>query len=260
MRRETVDELVSEHIPANAYAEQWDTAGLQEAVKETFGLDLPVTDWAKEEGIADQEISQRLLNAADAAAARKAAEIGPDLMRHVEKEVLLRTLDMLWREHIINLEHLRQGVGLRGYAQRDPLNEYKSESFTLFESMLARLRVAVTEQLMHIQLAPQAHLDMDMPELPQMHAHHFNPMTGEDDFQLEEQQATGTDGPMPGRKAGAQARGGDGAPKRQPVRKAKAAAAVDPNDTATWGKVARNAPCPCGSGKKFKHCHGTLVS
>jgi preprotein translocase subunit SecA len=260
MRREVVDELVGEHIPANAYAEQWDSPGLQEAVKETFGLDLPIADWAKEEGIADREISERLLNAADAAAARRAAEIGPELMRHVEKEVLLRTLDMLWREHIINLEHLRQGVGLRGYAQRDPLNEYKSESFTLFESMLARLRVAVTEQLMHIQLAPQAQFDVDMPELPQMQAHHFNPLTGEDDFQLEEQQATGTDGPMPGRKAGAQARGGNGGPKRQPARNAKAAATVDPNDTATWGKVARNAPCPCGSGKKFKHCHGTLVS
>ncbi len=148
-------------------------------------------------------------------------------------------------------------MGLRGYAQRDPLNEYKSESFTLFESMLARLRTAVTEQLMHIQLAPQAQFDMDMPELPEMQAHHFNPLTGEDDFQLEEQQATGTDGPVPSpRKA---ARGGNG-PKRQPTRNAKPGAAVDPNDTSTWGKVARNAPCPCGSGKKFKHCHGALVS
>jgi preprotein translocase subunit SecA len=172
-------------------------------------------------------------------------------MRHVEKEVLLRTLDMLWREHIINLEHLRQGVGLRGYAQRDPLNEYKSESFTMFESMLSRLRTATTEQLMHIQLAPNTTFEMESPELPEMYAHHVDPMTGEDDFMLEEQQATGTDGRLASRQGGA---------KRQPARKAAAAAAVDPNDTSTWGKVSRNAPCPCGSGKKFKHCHGALVS
>jgi len=260
MRRETVDKLVAEHIPPNAYAEQWDAGGLQEAVKETFGLDLPVQDWAKEEGIADEEIHERLLNEANAAAARKAAELGPDLMRHIEKEVLLRTLDHLWREHIIMLEHLRQAVGLRGYAQRDPLNEYKSESFTLFESMLARLRVAVTEQLMHVQLAPNAQFEMDMPELPEMQAHHFNPFTGEDEFELEEEQATGTEGrSMPSRKGAAQGRSGTNAAKRQPMRGAKAAAVVDPNDTATWGKVARNSACPCGSGKKFKHCHGALV-
>jgi preprotein translocase subunit SecA len=257
MRREVIDELVGEHIPPNAYAEQWDTAGLQEAVRDTFGLDLPIPDWAKEEGIADQEIRERLLNAVDSAAARKAAEIGPELMRHIEKEVLLRTLDHLWREHIINLEHLRQGVGLRGYAQRDPLNEYKSEAFTLFESMLSRLRTATTEQLMHVQLAPNTSFEMEMPELPEMHAHHADPMTGEDDFFLEEQQATGTEG----RPAARQGGGGGNSAKRQPVRnKAAAAAAVDPNDTSTWGKVSRNAPCPCGSGKKFKHCHGALVS
>jgi preprotein translocase subunit SecA len=251
MRHEVIDELVTEHIPPNAYAEQWDAEGLKEAVKDTFGLDLPIPDWAKEEGIADEEIRERLLNAADSAAARKVAEIGPELMRHVEKEVLLRTLDMLWREHIINLEHLRQGVGLRGYAQRDPLNEYKSESFTMFESMLSRLRTATTEQLMHIQLAPNTTFEMESPELPEMYAHHVDPMTGEDDFMLEEQQATGTDGRLASRQGGA---------KRQPARKAAAAAAVDPNDTSTWGKVSRNAPCPCGSGKKFKHCHGALVS
>jgi preprotein translocase subunit SecA len=106
-------------------------------------------------------------------------------MRHIEKEVLLRTLDHLWREHIINLEHLRQGVGLRGYAQRDPLNEYKSEAFTMFESMLSRLRTATTEQLMHVQLAPNTTFEMEAPELPEMFAHHVDPMTGEDDFFLE---------------------------------------------------------------------------
>ena len=155
MRRETVEELVGKHIPANAYAEQWDVQGLHDAVKNVFDLDLPIIDWSKEEGIADQEIRERIAEKVDAAAARKAAELGPDLMRQIEKGVLLQTLDQLWREHLIMLEHLRQAVGLRGYAQRDPLNEYKSESFTLFEAMLARLRMAVTEQLMHVQLAPQ---------------------------------------------------------------------------------------------------------
>jgi preprotein translocase subunit SecA len=258
MRREIVDELVADHIPPNAYAEQWDAGGLQEAAKEVFNLDLPIADWAKEEGIADEEIRERLLNAADAAAAKKAAEFGPELMRHIEKEVLLRTLDMLWREHIINLEQLRQGVGLRGYAQRDPLNEYKSESFTLFENMLSRLRMGVTEQLAHVHLAPNTDFDMDVPELPEMHAHHIDPITGEDDFQIEVEQGRGATA----RKGGAQAKGGSGAKKQQPVRNAKGGGsdAVDPNDKSTWGKVARNAPCPCGSGKKFKHCHGALVA
>jgi preprotein translocase subunit SecA len=256
MRREIVDELVADHIPPNAYAEQWDAGGLQEAAKEVFNLDLPIADWAKEEGIADEEIRERLLNAADAAAAKKAAEFGPELMRHIEKEVLLRTLDMLWREHIINLEHLRQGVGLRGYAQRDPLNEYKSESFTLFDNMLSRLRMAVTEQLAHVQLTSNADFDMESAELPEMHAHHIDPLTGEDDFVVEAEQATGTDGrALSARKGGAQAK------KQQPVRNVKnGGGAVDPKDKSTWGKVARNAPCPCGSGKKFKHCHGALVA
>jgi preprotein translocase subunit SecA len=251
MRREVVEEFVREHIPENAYAEQWDTEGLQQAVKDVFGIDAPVPDWAKEEGIADEEIRERLENLVDAAAAKKAAEIGPELMRHIEKEVLLRTLDMLWREHIINLEQLRQGVGLRGYAQRDPLNEYKSESFTLFESMLSRLRTAVTEQLSHVELAPNAQFELEAPELPEMFAHHLDPLTGEDDFLLEEQQGGG----IAARKGN-----GKGGAKSQTVRNPKAAANVDPNDKSTWGKVARNAACPCGSGKKFKHCHGALVS
>ncbi len=165
MRRESVEELVGNHIPPNAYAEQWDTQGLQGAVKETFGLDLPIIEWSKEEGIADEEIRERITEKVDAAAARKAAELGPDLMRQIEKSVLLQTLDQLWREHLIMLEHLRQAVGLRGYAQRDPLNEYKSESFTLFEAMLARLRMAVTEQLMHVQLAPNQSFEMEMAGL-----------------------------------------------------------------------------------------------
>ncbi|NJM34917.1 MAG: preprotein translocase subunit SecA [Rhodomicrobium sp.] len=251
MRHETVQQLVAEHIPPNAYAEQWDAKGLQDAVKGVFDLDLPVADWAKEEGIADQEIRERLIEKTDAAAARKTVEFGRELMRQVEKGVLLQTLDQLWREHLIMLEHLRQAVGLRGYAQRDPLNEYKSESFVLFENMLERLRMAVTEQLMHIQLAPSQGYEMNIEPLPEMHASHVNPLTGEDEFELAEA-ATGTDWP-PGAPGG---RGGGAAP----ITQREQGASADPNNPETWGKVSRNAPCPCGSGKKFKHCHGALVA
>jgi preprotein translocase subunit SecA len=252
MRRETVEQIVSVHIPPNAYAEQWDAQGLQEGVKGIFNLDLPVVEWSKEEGIADQEIRERLIEKTDAAAARKTVEFGRDLMRQVEKGVLLQTLDQLWREHLLMLEHLRQAVGLRGYGQRDPLNEYKSESFALFESMLTRLRMAVTEQLSHIQLAPNQDFEMEVEELPEMRLSHVDPLTGEDEFELAEA-AIGTDGPLPGRSPG---RGNGPAPLRTRSKKA----AVDPNDQSTWGKVPRNAPCPCGSGKKFKHCHGALVA
>jgi preprotein translocase subunit SecA len=163
-------------------------------------------------------------------------------MRQIEKAVLLQTLDHLWREHLVTLEHLRQVIGLRGYGQRDPLNEYKSESFTLFEHMLARLREAVTGQLMHVQLASQDEAPpLEATELPAMEAHHFDPLTGEDEFALE--------------AAGAGASAGAAAPAR--ARKAQSAqAAPNPADPSTWGKVQRNALCPCGSGKKYKHCHG----
>ena len=129
---------------------------------------------------------ERLVKAADEKAAKKAADFSPAIMRQIEKAVLLQTLDHLWREHLVTLEHLRQVIGLRGYGQRDPLNEYKSESFTLFEHMLARLREAVTGQLMHVELARQEDVPpLDQPELPPMEAHHFDPTTGEDEFALE---------------------------------------------------------------------------
>ena len=163
-------------------------------------------------------------------------------MRQIEKAVLLQTLDHLWREHLVTLEHLRQVIGLRGYGQRDPLNEYKSESFTLFEHMLARLREAVTGQLMHVQLARQDEVPpLEATELPPMDVHHLDPLTGEDEFALEA--ANG---------------GGNGRGGVKPARARKTAAGPNPADPSTWGKVARNALCPCGSGKKYKHCHGTF--
>ncbi len=167
MRHHVIDDLVRRHIPEKSFAEQWDVDGLKEAMQGIFDLDLPIEEWPHEEGIGAEEVYERLMRAADERAAARAADIGPQIMRQIEKAVLLQTLDHLWREHLVTLEHLRQVIGLRGYGQRDPLNEYKSESFTLFEHMLARLREAVTGQLMHVQLARQDEVPpLEATELP----------------------------------------------------------------------------------------------
>ncbi len=246
MRREVIDELVKLHIPENAYAEQWNIGALSEAVSGIFGLELPIAEWAAEEGIADQEIRERITEKIEAKAAQKAAEIGPEMFLRIEKMVLLQTLDHLWREHLVTLEHLRQVIGFRAYGQRDPLNEYKTEAFVLFESMLVRLREAVTGQLMHIELAPPEEQPMLQPvELPPMQAHHVDASTGVDEFALADAALA------------AEARPNGATPdRRAPLQTRKGSFKVDPKNPATWGKVARNAPCPCGSGKKYKHCHG----
>jgi len=245
MRHQVIDDLVATHIPEKSYAEQWDIAGLKEAMKTIFGLDLPLSEWAAEEGIGDAELHERLIRAADEKAAAKAVNFGPQIMRQIERAVLLQTLDNLWREHLVTLDHLRQVIGLRGYGQRDPLNEYKNESFTLFEHMITRLREAVSSQLMHAELAPQDEVPpIEVTQLPPMEAHHVDPTTGEDEFALETAGAGGN---------------GRGGAKPQRARKAAAGAAVNPADPTTWGKVQRNALCPCGSGKKYKHCHGQFT-
>jgi preprotein translocase subunit SecA len=226
-------------MPEKSYADQWDMEGLKEKVQEIFGLDLPVDEWAQEEGIGEAEIHERLIKTTDEAAAKKAAQFGPKIMRQLERAILLQTIDGLWREHLITLEQLRQVIGLRGYGQRDPLNEYKSESFTLFEQMLGRLREAVTGQLMHVELTQQDKVPpLEEAELPPMEVHHWDPATGKDEFALE----AATAGSPSGAAKSARAR--------------KTTAAMNPADPSTWGKVQRNAPCPCGSGKKYKHCHG----
>ncbi|MEJ0025601.1 MAG: preprotein translocase subunit SecA [Rhizomicrobium sp.] len=235
-RAEVVADLVSSHIPERAYAEQWDAAGLHDEVLDIFGVDLPIVDWTKEEGIADEEVRERIMSAVDKKAAERAANFGPELIRYAEKAILLETLDHDWREHIIQLDHLRQYVALRGYGQRDPLNEYKGEAFALFESLLGRMRTGVIRKLMHFQVASEPIPQLVDPSLQSMRVSHIDPLTGEDDF-----------------AAPAPSAGGPRAiPRDRDV-------AVDPNDPRTWGKVQRNAPCPCGSGRKFKHCHGALV-
>ena len=226
MRHSVIGDMVGRHIPENAYPEQWDASGLKTAVKDALGLDLPVDDWAREEGIADEEVRERITRQADEAMAAKVAKYGAEIMRYVEKSVLLQTLDHLWREHLVMLDHLRQVVGFRGYAQRDPLNEYKSEAFQLFDNLLNRLREGVTAQMLRVEIVSEP---PPMQELPPMEAHHINPATGEDEMAL----------------AGA-ASGSAGL----------VAAERKPNDPSSWGKVGRNEACPCGSGKKYKHCHG----
>ena len=236
MRHAAIEDLVSKHVPENAYPEQWDTKGLREELKRILDLDLPVDEWAKEEGIADEELLSRLDRHADEHMASKAGQWGADVMRYVEKSILLQTLDHLWREHLVMLEHLRQVIGLRGYGQRDPLNEYKAEAFNLFEGMSTSLREAVTSQLMRVEVrtAPPE----EQASLPYMEAHKIDPSTGEDELAL--------------------ARAGAETLVRHGI---TAAAAVErnPNDPTSWGKVGRNEACPCGSGKKYKHCHGRFA-
>ena len=185
LRHQLVHELVRTNIPESAYAEQWNTQGLKDAVSGIFGVDLPIDEWAHEEGIADQEIEERLNKEFDAKAEQKERELASENFRQIEKMVLLQTLDHLWREHLVTLEHLRQVIGFRAYGQRDPLNEYKSEAFVLFEAMLARLREAVTGQLMHVELAPpDQHPALQPMELPEMEAHHIDPFSGLDELAL----------------------------------------------------------------------------
>ena len=197
-------------------------------------IDLPVDEWAKEEGIADEELRSRILRQADEHMAAKVGQWGPDVLRYVEKSILLQTLDHLWREHLVMLEHLRQVIGLRGYGQRDPLNEYKAEAFNLFEAMTTQLREAVTSQLMRVEIVQQPQ-EEEAPALPPMQAHHINPNTGEDELALAEA------GALTLARAGITS---------------KPAAERNPNDPTSWGKIGRNETCPCGSGKKYKHCHG----
>ena len=236
MRHQIIDDIVSKCIPAKAYPEQWDTEALHEEALRILGLDLPIADWAKEEGIADAEIRQRLTDHADRTAAEKAANYGAEIMRSVEKSLLLQILDQVWKEHLLTLDHLRQGIGLRAYAQRDPLNEYKRESFNLFEEMLDLMRERLTQVLAHIelQISPEDQAQLFQRSEPEM-------------IETREDPAFQKDG---GKRAEGPAL------LATPIRSRQAATDIDPNDAMTWGKVARNAPCPCGSGKKFKHCHG----
>ena len=236
MRHEVIEDMVEKCMPENAYVEQWDTGALHEEVLRILGIDLPVEDWAKEEGIADTEVRERLIDIIDRRMAEKAANYGPEIMRSVEKSLLLQILDQVWKEHLLTLDHLRQGIGLRAYGQKDPLNEYKRESFSLFEEMLSILRERVTSILCHVELELTPNEDLFLPRADQ------------------EMVETRTDPAFP--MAGGEA---PGLPQAATVRVRRASETIDPTNPATWGRVARNKACPCASGKKYKHCHGKVA-
>ena len=239
MREQVIDDLIDQFMPPKTYADQWDTQGFQAAVVEQLNLNEPVAAWCEEEGVDDEVIRERLIEASDSMMAQKAEQFGPENMRNIEKQVLLQAIDGKWRDHLLTLEHLRSVVGFRGYAQRDPLNEYKNESFQLFESMLDSLRTEVTQKLGQIR-----------------------PMTEEEQQQLMSQ--------MQERQAGAQVAAAQAAEDNSAAPAATettattetgstAVAGFDENDPTTWGNPSRNDECPCGSGEKFKHCHGKLA-
>ncbi len=244
MRAEVIEAMVSRHIPPDAYAEAWDVEGLEHEVREKLNLDLPVADWAKEEGIADEEIRERLLEAADADYAERVERNTAPMSRLIEKQVVLQALDTLWREHLVALDHLRQVIGWRGLAQRDPLNEYKSEALELFRSLMTHWDEAVISQMSRVEVsfeappAPQALPPMEMlhPDPVSATAHASAELTALDDLN-------------------ARLAATDFSPQSLAVPETQR----DPENPETWGKIGRNEACPCGSGKKYKHCHGQLV-
>ncbi len=236
MRTGVIDDLVAKHIPHDAYPEAWGIVDLKQEVAAKLNLDLPVDAWAKEEGIADEEVAARLHKAAEDAYAERVQRNTPEAMRFVEKQVILQSLDHLWREHLVTLDHLRQVIGWRGMAQRDPLNEYKSEAFELFQQLIAQWHEAVIAQMSRVEVRFQE----PEPPPPPMQFQHLDPATGENEFPF--------------------------GPVNEPVSAGLLAATSglavaerDPNNPSTWGRVGRNEPCPCGSGKKFKHCHGQVA-
>lgn len=207
MREETIDWIVSESIPAGSFPDMWDADLLTSLSMSHLGIEVPGADWVTEDGVTDGEITDRLRSACDRHMASKATIFGPDAMRNIEKSVILQILDQQWKEHLLSLDHLRQGINLRAYAQKDPLNEYKREAFQMFEGMLDKMRQTVTMALAHVNLRPQ-------------------------------QNAGSTD--------------------EAPAKKDAKQASVLGETQVKSDKVPRNAPCPCGSGKKFKHCHGQI--
>jgi preprotein translocase subunit SecA len=231
MRHQVIDDLITEHMPPKSYADQWNTEGLYADVIATLGIDVPVMKWADEEGVDDNDIRERLEEASDAYMVEKAEAFGAETMRNIEKQVLLQSIDGKWREHLLTLEHLRAVVGFRGYAQRDPLNEYKTEGFQLFERLLDGLRTEVTQKLGQIR-------PMSAEEQAQLVA------------QMQAQQAAAAKASEDAVARATSPPGGTGATLRE---------GFVEDDPTTWGTPSRNDACPCGSGKKFKHCHGKLA-
>jgi preprotein translocase subunit SecA len=239
MRHEVIADMVARRIPAKAFAEQWATEELAEDVRRVLNIDLPVVEWGREEGMDEEGIRDRIDRASDSMMAAKAANLGPDLMRFVEKSLLIQVMDQVWKEHLLALDHLRQGIGLRAYGQKDPLNEYKSEAFALFNGLLDELKERVTTMLSRVEIGPEAPPAMTLTPTPiQMVESHPAPeMAMADAYGEPEMQAAAQPAPTMSMRS----------------------EAVDADDPATWRNTPRNAACPCGSGKKFKHCHGKIA-
>ena len=231
MRHQVVDDLIDEFMPPKSYPDQWEVDALSAATRDRLALDMPVAAWAAEEGVDQEVMRERIYEATDKLMADKTEAFGPDTMSQIEKQFLLQTIDTKWREHLVTLEHLRSVVGFRGYAQRDPLSEYKTEAFALFENLLDGLRSDVTRKLSQVR-----------------------PMTEEEQQAMVDQMATQQ---QAAQQQAAQTKPSAPAPAKAPA--ATSLAGFDEADPATWGNPARNDACPCGSGEKFKHCHGKLV-
>jgi preprotein translocase subunit SecA len=241
MRAEVIDAMVLRRVPERAFSEQWELKELADDLRRVLNLDLPIEEWGREEGIDEGHLRERVEQAADAMMAAKAANMGPELMRFIEKSLLIQMMDAVWKEHLYALDHMRQGIGLRAYGQRDPLNEYKSEAFALFNAMLDELKERVTGMLARVELAPEPVRPPPPMQYMELHPQPISAFAGEPEMAME--------GASAGVGGGAMAIG-----TSQPMR----SDTVDANDPATWRNASRNAPCPCGSGKKYKHCHGRL--
>jgi preprotein translocase subunit SecA len=229
MRHQVIDDMCKRHMPEKAYADEWNLADLEEEIIDTLGMQVPVKDWSKEEGVGHEEVAQKLIDAADGYYAQKSQMVGEERMRWLEKQILLQEVDTRWREHLWHLDQLRSVIHLRGYAQRDPLNEFKNECFTLFETLLNDLRRAVTRVLMRGQFVVE--------------------------------QPPGADGgDARAQSAAAQQRMTPAPASAAPTAVAPAPIQQQPGADPAWATTPRNAPCPCGSGKRYKNCHGDVTA
>ncbi|RMC34339.1 preprotein translocase subunit SecA [Paracoccus alkanivorans] len=232
MRHQVIEDLVDEYMPAKTYADQWDMDGLKTAIREGLNMNLPVEEWAEEEGVDQEVMRERIVETTDTYMSDKAQAFGEENMRMIEKQVLLQMIDQKWRDHLLTLEHLRSVVGFRGYAQRDPLSEYKTEGFQLFESLLDGLRGDVTKRLAQIRPLTEAEREEMLRQMAEQQKARQEHLTMEH---------------------GSESQSSDDENKPEPLIQG-----FNENDPSTWGSPSRNDPCPCGSGKKFKHCHGSI--
>lgn len=245
MRHDVIDIIVETFIPPKSYPEQWDTENLEKEVSRLLALDLPVSEWSKEEGIADLEIKERLVMASDEKMRLKEEEYGAQVMRTAEKFIMLQLLDQVWKDHLLSLDHLRQGIGLRAYGQKDPLNEYKYEAFALFDEMLANFRENVVLTLSHVAINTKSQEELEAEQRAAMRQ------------EMAMQEGRGAEGFIPQGAPEPDSLGTNSLQQQRVTR--EASSQIDPNNPETWGRVKRNDLCPCGSGKKFKHCHGSIA-